>query len=210
MNHAVILGATGGIGSALAHSLAPKYRLSLVGRNLEKLKELSRLPNSDIIPTDLSSELEVSALFDMLDPVDLLVYAAGVIKPELIKTASSEHVQRVLDANLIGLLYTLKYAESRLQEGSRVYVLGARPELITYRGFAAYAAAKAGVKALIDVAAIEMKRKTSFTLVLPKATASPFWETVGTPPKDALKPEEVANAIWQSLEQDAKSALLVG
>ncbi len=211
MKHALIIGASGGIGSALSQQLAKTYKLSLVGRNLAKLKTLkSRLPNADIIPTDVASELELSALFDMLESIDLLIYSVGDIQPELIKMASSENFQRVIDANLTGLFYTLKYAEAKLNQGSRVYVLGARPDLISYRGFAAYAAAKAGVKALIEIAATEMKRKTSFTLVLPKATDTDFWKNVGKVPKDALSASEVAKAIFSSLESEAQASLVVG
>ena len=210
MNHALIIGATGGIGGALARQLKDKYQLSLVGRDGPALRELKNATGGAVIPTDVSSELEMQALFEELEPLDLIVYSAGDIQPELIKLASGEAYRRVLDANLTGLLFTLKYAEGKLNKDSRVYVLGARPELITYRGFGVYAAAKAGVKALTDIAAIEMKRKTSFTLVLPKAVDTDFWDNVGTAPKDALKAQDVADAITSSLNGEPQAELRVG
>ena len=210
MKHALIIGATGGIGGALAKQLKGKYDLSLVGRDSTSLRALKSATDGTVIPTDVASELEVQALFEELSPIDLLVYSAGDIQPELIKQASGEAYRRVLDANLAGLLFTLKYAEAKLNKDARVYVLGARPELITYRGFGIYAAAKAGVKALVDIAAIEMKRKASFTLVLPKAVATDFWDNVGSPPKDALKPEDVAGAVVESLGGEPQDELRVG
>jgi NAD(P)-dependent dehydrogenase (short-subunit alcohol dehydrogenase family) len=210
MNHALLIGATGGIGGSLARQLKDNYQLTLVGRNEAKLRELRNALGAQIIPTDVSSELEVQALFEEVSPVDLLVYSAGDIQPELVKLASGDAYRRVLDANLTGLLFTLKYAEAKLQEGSRVYVLGARPELISYRGFGVYAAAKAGVKALVDIAAIEYKRKATFTLVLPKAVNSEFWKNVGKPPADALAPDDVAKAIVESLQGETSSELKVG
>jgi NAD(P)-dependent dehydrogenase (short-subunit alcohol dehydrogenase family) len=210
MAHALILGATGGIGSSLARQLKNTHQLTLVGRNDTKLRELKASLGAQVIPTDVSSELETQALFEEVSPIDLLVYSAGDIQPELVKLASGDAVRRVIDANLTGLLFTLKYAESKLNEGSRVYVLGARPELITYRGFGVYAAAKAGVKALVEIAAIEYKRKTSFTLVLPKAVNTDFWKNVGKPPADALTPDDVASAITESLGREAVSELKVG
>jgi NAD(P)-dependent dehydrogenase (short-subunit alcohol dehydrogenase family) len=210
MSHAVIIGATGGIGSALAKRLKDTYQLTLVGRNETKLRDLRGLTNGSVIPTDVSSELEVQALFEDLSDVDLLIYSAGDIQPELIKLASGDAYRRVLDANLTGLLFTLKYAESKLNEGSRVYVLGARPELITYRGFGVYAAAKAGVKALMDIAAVEYKRKASFTLVLPKAVNTDFWKNVGKPPAEALSPDDVAKAMIDSLASKPVNELKVG
>ena len=89
-------------------------------------------------------------------------------------------------------------------------MLGARPELVTFRGFGAYAAAKAGVAALVKVAAQEYKGKASLTLVLPKAVNTGFWQNVGRPPKDALEPREVADAIMESLAGEPEDELRVG
>jgi NAD(P)-dependent dehydrogenase (short-subunit alcohol dehydrogenase family) len=210
MKHALIIGATGGIGQAVAQRLNGGYRLTLVGRNPEKLRALQHVFDATVIPTDVSSELEVQALFADVAAIDVLIYSAGAIAPQLIKLQQGGPLQQVIDANLTGLIYTLKHAESTLADGARVFVLGARPELITYRGFSVYAAAKAGAKAVTEIAAIEMKRKASFTLVLPKAVATPFWENVGTPPKDALSADEVAKAIADSLQGDPVAELKVG
>lgn len=210
MTHALIIGATGGIGGSLARHLKDTHQLTLVGRNDTKLRELKSALGAQVVPTDVSSELEVQALFEEVSPIDLLIYSAGDIQPELVKMATGDAYRRVLDANLTGLLFTLKYAESKLNEGSRVYVLGARPELIAYRGFGVYAAAKAGVKALVDIAAIEYKRKASFTLVLPKGVNTEFWKNVGKLPTDALSPDDVAGAIVESLGRESVSELKVG
>jgi NAD(P)-dependent dehydrogenase (short-subunit alcohol dehydrogenase family) len=210
MSHAVIIGATGGIGSAVARQLKDTYQLTLVGRDDAKLRDVRNATNGSSVPTDVSSELETQALFEDLSGIDLLIYSVGDIQPELIKMASGDAYRRVLDANLTGLLFTLKYAEAKLNEGSRIYILGARPELITYRGFGVYAATKAAVKALLDVAALEYKRKASFTLVLPRAVNTEFWKKVGKPPADALSPDEVAKAIIDSLASEAVGELKVG
>ena len=207
MKHALLIGATGGIGTALAKKLKDVYTLTLVGRDTRRLSTLREY--GTVIPTDVASELEIQALFEEVAPVDVLVYAAGDIQPELLKTVDQSAYYRVIDANLTGLVFTLKYAEPKLNE-ARVFVLGARPDLVTYRGFAVYAAAKAGVKAVLEVAAIEMKRKASFTLVLPKAVDTDFWQNVGTAPKDALSPDEVAEAIMKSLQGEPEETLRVG
>lgn len=210
MKQALIIGATGGIGSALAKRLGGDYALTLVGRDQTKLRELKGTTDAKVVPTDVSSELEVQALFDEIGELDLIVYTAGDIQPELLKTASAENWRRVMDANLTGVFFTLKYAEAKLNKDARIFVVGARPELVKYRGFGAYAAAKAGVASLVEIAAEEMKRKASLTLVLPKAVDSDFWDKVGKPPKGALKPDEVAQAIQESLQGEAEAELKVG
>ncbi len=205
MKRALIIGASGGIGSALVKVLKD-YELTLVGRDVRKLQGL----RGQVVPTDVTSELEVEALFADLPPQDLIVYAAGDIQPEPLGSTSTESWTRVLDVNLTGLFYTFKYAEPKLNKDARIFVLGARPELVTFRGFGAYAAAKAGVAALVKVAAQEYKRKASLTLVLPKAVNTGFWENVGKPPKDALEPGTVAEAIVTSLAGDPEDELRVG
>ena len=209
MKRALIIGASGGIGTALVGALTdyePTYELTLVGRDARKLQGLS----GQAVPTDVTSELEVEALFADLAPQDLIVYAAGDIQPEPLATTSADTWNRVLDANLTGLFYVLKYADAKLNKDARIFVLGARPELVTFRGFGAYAAAKAGVAALVKVAAQEYKRKASLTLVLPKAVNTGFWEPVGKPPKDALEPRAVAEAIVKSLAGEPEDELRVG
>ncbi|ADI13339.1 SDR family NAD(P)-dependent oxidoreductase [Truepera radiovictrix] len=206
--NALIVGATGGIGSALVTALKGSYALTLVGRDARKLQGLGG--GATLVPTDVTSELEVEALFEDLPPQDLLIYAAGAIQPAPLSRTSAEAWARVVDTNLTGLFYTLKHAEPKLVTGARVYVLGARPELVNFRGFGAYAAAKAGVAALVKVAAAEWRRKAHLTLVLPKAVATDFWQSVGQPPKDALSPEDVAEAIVNSLQGEPQAELRVG
>ena len=208
MKRALIIGAGGGIGSALVARLEG-YEATLVGRDGGKLNRAKR-PGDEAVPTDVTSELEVEALFSDLEPLDLLVYAAGSIEPAPLGTMTADVWTRTLEANLTGLAYVLKYAENKLNPGARVFVLGARPELVTARGLGAYAAAKAGVAALVGVAAQEFRRKASFTLVLPKAVDTAFWENVGKPPKDALRPEEVAEAMVKSLAGEPERELRVG
>ena len=76
MKRALIIGASGGIGTALVEALKD-YDLTLVGRDARKLQGLS----GQVVPTDVTSELEVEALFADLPPQDLIVYAAGDIQP---------------------------------------------------------------------------------------------------------------------------------
>ena len=205
MKRALIIGASGGIGTALVKALKD-YELTLVGRDARNLQGLG----GQAVPTDVTSELEVEALFADLEPQDLIVYAAGDIEPEPLATTSAATWNRVLDVNLTGLFYVLKYAAPNLAKDARIFVLGARPELVTFRGFGAYAAAKAGVAALVKVASQEYKRKAALTLVLPKAVNTGFWEPVGKPPKDALEPRIVAEAIVKSLAGEPEDELRIG
>lgn len=208
MKHALIIG-TGGIGAAIAKQLSG-YALTLAGRNPQTLSSLKQALGADAVLCDVSSELEVKALAEALPPLDLLVYAAGVVYPEPLSAASAGRWQETFDANVTGVFYAIKHLAPKFAPGARAFVLGARPELVTFRTFGAYAASKAALAALLEVARLELRGRVSLTLVLPKAVRTPLWDTVGPPPKDALEPEVVAAAIAASLAGDPVPELRVG
>lgn len=210
MSHAVIIGATGAIGGATAEALADAYELTLVGRDAARLRERRAALDARALATDVGDELEVAALFRDLPPIDVLVYAAGAVRPEPLTELQGEHLREVMDANFTGVALVLKHALPKCADDARVFVIGARPELVTFRSFAGYAAAKAAVAALLQVAALEARSRVAFTLVLPKAVRSAFWEPVGAPPKGALEPAEVATAIREALAREPEAELRVG
>ena len=89
MATAMVMGATGGLGSALAQSLAGgAYRLILTGRGAN-LGELGRKLNAEVVGAELSDELEVQAIMEQAGPLDLLLYAAGAIEPRTLRETGS-------------------------------------------------------------------------------------------------------------------------
>ncbi|GGL96490.1 SDR family NAD(P)-dependent oxidoreductase [Deinococcus aerophilus] len=194
----LILGATGGIGAATARALAASGdgTLTLSGRDEGKLQALVGELGAAFKVADLGYESHVRALFDGLGSLDTLVYAAGMALPEPLKDADPRHVRAVWNANYFGALWVLKYGLGRMAPGGRLYVLGARPELVTARGFSQYAASKAALARAAEVARLEA-RGVGITLVLPPAVDTALWTQVGRVPRGAISAEEVARAIAQ-------------
>lgn len=190
----LILGATGGIGSALTQ-VWPDQELYLSGRDEGKLSALAQPLNAKLLKADVGFESQVSKLFDSLpDNLDTIIYAAGSAYPEALATAKAENVRHVWNANYFGVLWTLKYGVPKLAAGGRLYVIGAREDLTTARGFSQYAASKAAVARLLTIARLETRGKT-LTLVLPPAVDTELWAQVGKVPKGAVTPQVVAEAI---------------
>jgi NAD(P)-dependent dehydrogenase (short-subunit alcohol dehydrogenase family) len=208
MPHALILGASGGIGGATARALADRYDLTLAGRDGAALQRLRADVGGRAVACDASDELEVQALFDEAPPLDVLVYAVGAVRTGPLRGLDGDGLREVIDANLTGLALTLKHGLPRMNDGGQAFVLGARAELVERRGFAAYAAAKAGAAALTRAAAQEARR-VRLTLVLPAAVDTPFWENVGPVPKDAVPPRRVAAAIAGAIGDDPPAELRV-
>ena len=190
----LILGATGGIGSALATLWTPGD-LWLSGRDEGKLQALAGERQAQTIKADVGFESQVSRLFGQLPgELETIVYAAGSAYPEPLAQLKAENVRQVWNANYFGVIWTLKYGLPRLAPSGRLYVIGAREDLTTARGFSQYAASKAGVARLLSIARLEARGKT-LTLVLPPAVDSGLWSQVGKVPKGAISPDAVAQAM---------------
>ncbi|WP_221089425.1 SDR family NAD(P)-dependent oxidoreductase [Deinococcus aquaedulcis] len=206
----LIVGATGGIGAATARAFAQAgASLTLSGRDEARLSALAGELGAHAKGADLGYESHVRALFEGLPaPVDTLVYAAGAAHPEPLAGADPAQVRAVWNANYFGALWVLKHGLGRLHPGGRVYLLGARPELVTARGFTQYAASKAALARAADIARLE-HRGLGLTLVLPPAVDTGLWAQVGRAPKGALAPEAVAQAIVADRAGPAQAELRV-
>jgi NAD(P)-dependent dehydrogenase (short-subunit alcohol dehydrogenase family) len=206
----VIIGATGGIGSALARVVP--HPLILTARNRSALRELAREVGAYDVPVDVTRELEVAALAQEIQArggTRLVVYAVGDIVPGTLTQLSRDALERVWAANVLGAQLVLKHLEPTLTPDARLYFLGARSELVEFRGFSAYATAKAALETLCRVAQLELKR--SVTVVKPSAVNTAFWERLESPvPRNAIAPEQVATAILESLTRDPVAELRVG
>jgi len=146
----LVIGATGGIGEALARAW-PEEALWLSGRNEERLDALATELKATPLKADLGYESHIRAMFDSLTlPLDTVVYAAGTALPEPVQGATPDAVRRVWNANYFGAMWVLKYGLPHLADGGRMYFVGARPELVTARGFGQYAASKAALARLLD------------------------------------------------------------
>ncbi len=104
---ALVTGATGGIGGAIAKALhAQGAVVGLSGRNEEKLKMLaSELGGrGHVLPADLSDSESVTALVkqaeEAMGQIDILVNNAGLTRDNLSMRMKDEEWQQVLDVNL--------------------------------------------------------------------------------------------------------------
>ncbi|GGS34482.1 oxidoreductase [Deinococcus knuensis] len=206
----LILGATGGIGAATARAFAAAgHTLTLSGRNEAVLTALAAELGAAHRAADVGYESHVRALLEGVPPLDTLVYAAGAALPEPLKDADPTHVRAVWNANYFGALWAMKHGLGRLNAGGRVYLIGARPELVTARGFSQYAASKAALARAAEVARLE-HRGVGITLVLPPAVDTPLWAQVGRVPKGAVTPDVVAQAIAADRAGPAQPELTIG
>lgn len=215
----VVVGATGGIGSALTHKLASAgARLVLAARDSTSLSALTaQLGVTDqilTVPTDITDPQQVDALMEktiaQFGQIDALVNAAGagVMKPY--SNLEPADLQAMLDVNLKGSFYTCQAAAELMQERKSghicniVGILGKHSMSMA----AAYCASKFGVVGFTKCMAEELKRfGIKFTLFYFGGVNSPFWDNVQlkVDRRKMLSSETAADAILYALAADAQA-----
>ena len=160
----LITGAARGIGAALAERLASHgARLALIGLEPELLAAVAARcgEGTFVAECDVSANEQVTQAVDAaaeaLGGLDVVVANAGIATGGPLRSQDLRSWERVIDINLLGVMYTDRAALPHL-ERSRGYVLNIASTAAVLRGpgMTAYCAAKAGVEALSDCLRIEM------------------------------------------------------
>jgi NADP-dependent 3-hydroxy acid dehydrogenase YdfG len=212
----VVVGATGGIGSALTRKLAPMgARLVLAARDSTGLKNLaSGLPQVLTVPTDITKPQQVETLMEKaiahFGQIDVLVNAAGAGVMKQYNQLEPADLDAMLDVNLKGSFYTCQAAAEAMKEQKSghicnvVGILGKHSMAMA----AAYCASKFGVVGFSKCMADELKRfGIKFTLFYFGGVDSPFWDNVSlkVDRKKMLSPETAADAILFALSADPQA-----
>jgi len=196
MKTAMIWGAGGGIGRALAaHLVNEDWTVLAVTHQPDDLGNLTPHVFDADVAAPYQVQMAVISASQVSDEINLWVYAAGDITSTKAAEMQPDDWQRILDANLTGAFLTAHFSLPLLAGDAHLVFLGAVGERLRLPGLAAYAAAKSGLEALVETLAKEQRRRR-VTLVRPGAVATPFWEKVPLRlPDNSLSPEDVAAHI---------------
>ena len=214
----LVTGATGGIGKAIALSLATrKMTLGLVGRDAIRLQALAtqirRTPlRAEVFRSDLTDDDDIrrlqSDLKQRLGSCDLLVHAAGIFRMGPIAQAPVDDLDQLYRTNLRAS-YVLTQALLPMLSDSRgqIVFINSSAGLMPRAEVAAYAASKHALKALADCLRAEVNCLGIRVLsVYPGRTATPLQESIHAlegakySPERLLQPEDVAGAVISALE----------
>jgi NADP-dependent 3-hydroxy acid dehydrogenase YdfG len=214
---AVVTGAGSGIGRALALALGNAGAATLlVGREAARLNAVaSELAGGGraarTCPVDLATDAGIAELVASVaregERVDILVHAAGDYAMGVVEEVPVESLDRLLRVNLLAP-YALTRAmlpALRRAQGQVVFV-NSTAALHPGAGVAAYAASKAGLRALADALRAEVNADGIRVLsIFPGRAATPMQEAIhrreGMPyrPETLLQPEDVAAAVLAAL-----------
>ncbi|WP_342644269.1 SDR family NAD(P)-dependent oxidoreductase [Rhodoligotrophos ferricapiens] len=183
---ALITGGARGIGFAAAELLAQEgVKLALVDINGEAAEQaarsLSDRTQAKGIRADISDEAEVTAMVSAaeasLGPIDIFINSAAVLDDKLFLESSKADWQRMLNVCLMGPMLCLRHILPGMVERGhgRVICLASDSARVGQARLSYYAAAKAGVIALVKSVAQEVgKSGITLNVVSPGATNTPL------------------------------------
>jgi 3-oxoacyl-[acyl-carrier protein] reductase len=194
---ALVTGASGGIGSAIAEALAGQgARLALSGSNREKLEAYRATLGGDhvAVPADLSDAAAVDALVPAAAEalggrLDILVNNAGVTRDGLIMRMKDEEWDQVIRVNLEAAFRLIRAATRPMmkQRFGRVISITSVVGQTGNPGQANYAASKAGLVGMSKALAHELaSRNITVNCVAPGFIRSAMTDVLPEAQKAAL------------------------
>ena len=170
---ALVTGASGGIGSAIARSLASQgARLALSGTNAAKLRAFREQLNDEHAPKDGTDHVEITcdlsnpvqveelvpAAIDTLGKLDILVNNAGITRDGLMMRMKDEDWEQVMQVNLNSAFRLMRAATRPMMKAKfgRMISITSVVGTTGNPGQMNYSAAKAGLTGLTKSLAQEL------------------------------------------------------
>jgi len=215
---AIVTGATGGIGHAVALRLAKDgcAITAAYAGNAARAQELVEAIKSSggaaiHVKADVSSAPDVELLcqtaLDEFGRIDAVVHTAGVMPMGNIADRDLDAFDRGIATNLRGTFLVLSQAARHVSEGGRILAFSSSVLAKSFPGYGAYCASKGGVEALVRLLTNELRgRNITVNAVAPGPTGTDLFlkgksqslidELAKVAPIERLgTPEDIANTV---------------
>lgn len=157
---AIVTGAAGGMGRAIAARLAADgFSVVMTDLDADALRDAASGIDGDIdtVAADITRDEDRAALFDRAGEVFALVNNAGIFNPAPMDELTGEDFRRMYEINTVALFELSKRAARAMRGsgGGRIVNIASRAYLGSHN-VAHYAASKGGVVALTRCLAVEL------------------------------------------------------
>ena len=197
---AVVTGGASGIGEAVVRRfIAEGARVAIFDVNSERAGAVARETGAEAHVVDVAdaaaARKAMDSAVDALGGLDVLVNNAGVSHVRPLHATRDEDWRRMIDVNLAGVFYLTRAVVPLMRESGGVIVNNASASGVQpTRGEGAYSAAKAGVIALTQSAALEYGPAVRVNCVSPGLIRTPMSEALFANP-DVLEPVRRATPL---------------
>jgi 3alpha(or 20beta)-hydroxysteroid dehydrogenase len=209
---ALVTGGAQGIGLAIARNYV-EAGAEVIIADRQDGEAIAREIGAKFVSLDVTDEGAVSDALDRVEAdlgkLDILVLNAGIAHEHVIEELPSEVHQRVMDVNVNGVFYGLKYGPRHMNDGSSIIVTSSTAAMFGTPESSSYCASKAAASSLMKCAAIELgPRGIRVNAVCPGgmqtsiALPSVIFEVL-TPAARIGVPEEDLVGIYNLLASDA-------
>ncbi|HTP08909.1 MAG TPA: SDR family NAD(P)-dependent oxidoreductase [Anaerolineae bacterium] len=211
---ALIIGASSGVGAALARRLAREgYALGLAARRIDRLQALcDELTNSYYIRAfayqhDVGNATEVPALLDRitndLGDLDLFIYCAGVLFPNDPAGYHVEQDQLILQVNLIGAAAWIDPIAQYFQQKHRGHIVGIGSIAGDRgrRGMPAYTASKAGLHTYLEGMRNRLWRDGAIVTTIKLGQVETDMLKNADRKRRPISADRAAELIWHAIEK---------
>ncbi len=201
-----IIGASTGIGAALAKELADAgCQVTITARNEEVLKQVSQLRMA-VKPADINDQQALASIAQELAAagrLDLVVVAAGYWKRDEPLAFNAEEFRKHVETNLLGLSNVLESVIPPMKAANKGHV-AVLSSVAGYRGMPGalgYGATKAAQINLVEaLRATFSKTGITFQVVSPGFVETPMTSTNTFPMPFIISSEAAAKHIRRGLE----------
>lgn len=218
---ALVTGASQGIGAQIArtfHRAGATVALNHpdVGSTRQDAEGLAaelngiRADSAVVVAADVGDAVAVRTMMATLQRqcggIDFLVNNAAIIRDRTIAKMSLDEWQAVIDVNLSGVFHCCKFGLEIMRDGGAIVSMGSIAAIQGFYGQANYAAAKAGVQAMMRVLSREGARRgiranaiapgvieTAMAATIPESVRAEMLKQI--PLARLGAPQEVANVV---------------
>ena len=198
---ALITGGNSGIGLATARRfVAEGARVAITGRDAATLAAAANELGVTAIKSDVLDAQARSSLFDRIKDefghLDILFANAGIAKFSPIEETLEKDFDDVLRTNVTAVFLTVQAALRLMGLGASIVLNGSMAATTGSSESSAYAASKAGVRAMCRSLAGELSpRGIRVNAVVPGVIETPIWERIAVPPEAAAARERRLQAM---------------
>jgi NAD(P)-dependent dehydrogenase (short-subunit alcohol dehydrogenase family) len=195
---AVITGGSSGIGLATAQRfVAEGAHVFITGRRQNELEAAVKLIGKNVtsVQGDVANLADLDRLYAAVKQqkgrIDILFANAGLGEFAVLGTITEEHYDKIFNANVRGLLFTVQKALPLLKDGGAIVLNASVAGSLGSPAFSVYSATKAAVRSFARSWTTDLKdRKIRVNAVSPGPIDTPIFNTLATTEKEIAQIKE--------------------